>query len=299
MTFRQVIIFGAGAIGLAYGAFLSSNIPVTLVGRPVHMNAINENGLTVLGDRADTYTENLITTTKVKKIPPKTLLIVSLKALDLQKSLSSIQSLIRNDTTLLLLQNGLGIEEIAIEAVQKQGTITRAIVRMGSEILEPGRVKVQLNLTLFDSDEPSKQIAQIFKESGLKVVISDSFKVEVWKKVTINCVTNPLSAILQVQTNQLISPKLTNLRQSIVKECMAVAAAEGIELDSSLVHIMDQTLPRYTNRTSMLQDIQRGKKTEIGFLNGKIVELGETHGIPTPVNAVIVQLIKFMESVQK
>lgn len=299
MTFDQIFILGAGAIGSVYGAFLSQNTPVTLVGRSAHMDAINEDGLVLLGDGAGTYTNGLTTTTKIEKIPPETLILVSVKAIDLEETLTSIRPLIRDDTVLLLLQNGLGIKEVAHKATKGKGTLIRGIVRIGAEMLDPGRIKVRLNYTVFDSDECSKQVAKILQTSGLNVVISDSFQTDVWRKVTINCYTNPMSAIFQVPSASLVSPYLSDILQGIVEECVAVGAAEGVKLDLSVIQIIHHNLPSYTNRTSMLQDILRGRKTEIDFLNGKIVDLGKKHNIPTPVNECIAQLMRFKESVQK
>ncbi|MFX1300723.1 MAG: ketopantoate reductase family protein [Promethearchaeota archaeon] len=298
MMFNQIFILGAGAIGSAYGAFLSQNIPVTLVGRPAHMNAIKEKGLELIGDGAGTYSKNITPITLIDKIPSKTLLLVAVKAIDLEESLTSIVPLIQEDTVLLLLQNGLGIEEIARKVTNGKGTIIRGVVGMGAEMVEPGRIKVCLNFTFFDSDEDSKQVAKLFQTSGLDVTISNSFQTELWRKVTINCYTNPLSAILHVPTATLASPKLSEIQLRVVEECIAIGAAEGVKIDLSLIQVMNQNLPRYTNLTSMLQDIERGRKTEIDFLNGKMVELGKKHDIPTPVNECIAHLVRFKECVK-
>lgn len=297
MTFNQIFILGAGAIGSVYGAFLSQNTPVTLVGRPTHMDAVKEKGLVLIGDGAGTYLKNITPITLIDKIPSKTLLLVTVKAVDLEKTLISIVPLIQEDTVLLLLQNGLGIEEIARKATKGKGTIIRGIVEIGAEIVEPGRIKVCLNFTFFDTDKVSKQVAKLFQATGLDALISDSFQTDVWRKVTINCYTNPLSAILQVPTATLVSPHLSEIQLRIVEECIAVGAAEGVKIDLNLIQVMNQNLPRYTNQTSMLQDIERGRKTEIDFLNGSIVELGKKHNIPTPVNECIAQLVRFKESV--
>lgn len=294
MSFSTTIILGAGAIGSAYGAFLSQQTSVTLIGRPAHMNAIKEKGLVVIDEATKTF--NLTTAVKITKIPADTLLIVSVKAYDLHKAISAIQPLIRDDTVLLIIQNGLGIEEIAQEASNGKGTVVRGIVTMGSEVLEPGRIRVRQKPTFLDSDEASHRISQLFKASRLDVTVSDSFQTEIWRKVVVNCIVNPLSAILQAHTQELLGPNLAETRKNIFEECIAVAAAEGIELDASLLDTLNQTLSDYTNRTSMYQDIQRGRRTEIDFLNGRIVKLGQAHAIATPVNSCLTQLVRFLES---
>lgn len=258
------------------------------------MNAIKEKGLIISGDGAGTYT--VATATNIEEIPPKTLLIVSVKAYDLKKSLTSIQSKIRKDTILLLLQNGLGIEEIARKIVKGRGTVLRGIVTAGAEILEPGHIKVRKNITIFDADKRSQEIAQLLQTCNMRILISESFQTEKWRKLTINCVVNPLSAILKVRNHEIFTPQLIGVRQAIFEECVAVGTAEGVKLDSSLFQIIEENVPSYENRSSMCQDLIRGKKTEIDFINGKVVELGKKHGVSTPFNECLVQLIHFLES---
>ncbi len=293
MTFNQVIVLGAGSIGSTYGALLSQEHDVKLIGRPAHMNAIREKGLVVVGDAAGTF--RMATATEIKEIPPQTLLMVTVKAHQLLEALTPIRELIQKDTTILLLQNGLNIEKVARDALKTRGKIVRGIVAFGAEILEPGRIHVRLGFTFLDSDNISKEIAQFFKSSGIGVANSEEFQTDVWRKVAINCVANPLSAILQVPTKKLVSPHLASVRRSIIEECIAVGRAEGIQLDLSILEIIDANFPNFENRTSMFQDILRGRKTEIEFLNGRIVELGKSHKIPTPVNETLTQLIRFLE----
>jgi 2-dehydropantoate 2-reductase len=152
-----------------------------------------------------------------------------------------------------------------------------------------------LGFTFLDSDAISKKVGKFFTEAGLVVVNSEDFQTDVWRKVVINCVVNPLSAILQAPTKSLVSQQLAHIRRSVVKECIAVAEAEGINLDLGILEVMESNLPSFKNRSSMLQDLLRGRLTEIDFLNGRIVELGKQHQIPTPVNETLTQLIRFLE----
>ncbi|MHA2406144.1 MAG: ketopantoate reductase family protein [Candidatus Hermodarchaeia archaeon] len=294
MTFSHIVVLGAGAIGSIYGALLSQKHDVTLIGRPAHMKAIRERGLVVTGDAAGTY--KMKTATKVEDILPQTLLMVTVKAHQLHEVLTSIRQLLRKDTIILLLQNGLGIKETAHSALGSDSNIIRGIVAFGAEFLEPGQIHVRLGFTFLDSDTASLKVTELFQKSGLDVDNSEEFSTEVWRKVAINCVANPLSAILQIPTKKLVSPELENIRRGVVEECIAVGQAEGIKLDLSLLQKMETQFPNFENRTSMFQDILRGRKTEIKFLNGWIVELGRRHKIPTPVNEVLTQLIRFMEA---
>jgi len=294
MTFDHVIVLGAGAIGSTYGALLSQKHKVTLIGRPAHMKAIREKGLTIIGDAAGTYT--METATEITEILPKTLLLVTVKAHNLREAFKPIRDLIQKDTIVLFLQNGLGIEELAKEILNGRGKIVCGVVVFGADFLEPGRIRANLGFTFLDIDANSKEVGKFFTESGLVVVNSEDFQTDVWRKVVINCVVNPLSAILQAPTKSLVSPQLANIRRSVVEECIAVGQAEGIYLDLGILEIMESNLPSFKNRSSMLQDVLNGRKTEIDFLNGRIVELGREHQIPTPVNETLTQLIRYLEA---
>jgi len=81
----------------------------------------------------------------------------------------------------------------------------------------------------------------------------------------------------------------------VIKECIRVGMAEGVKLPEQLEEKVDMEIAKFTNFSSMYQDIVKGKRTEIDFLNGKIVELGKKHGVPTPINETLTACIKFLE----
>jgi len=297
MTFHSVTILGAGAIGSAYGAILSRSNDVVLIGRPAHMEAIKLNGLRMEGDDAGVY--DVLAATKLEEIPERMLLVVSTKAYDVAEALASVKHIVRNDTVILLLQNGLGVEEVAREALNGRGKVIRGLVTTAAEMLGPGHIRHWRGEMIVGSDEESKRVAQLLKSSGLAVRVVEDFKRAVWRKLVMNCVINPLTAILRVRNNEIGTSSLKGVRHAIVHECIAVGQAEGVNVGEDFVNFVDEVIPRYTNRSSMLQDIMRGRRTEIDFINGKVVELGRRHGIPTPVNETLTQLIHFMEGQHK
>jgi 2-dehydropantoate 2-reductase len=297
MAFQQVIILGAGALGSVYGAALSSKNDVVLIGRPKHIDAIHKQGLILDGDFRGTY--HVKAHTNLKEIPHGTLLIVSTKAFDLMESLSEIQHLLHKDTVILLVQNGLGIIETATNAIRGNCKIVRSLTPMAAELYSRGKIRVWKAETILGSDPVSQQIAQTFQASGLPVRVSQNFQCEIWKKLVLNCVINPLTAVLKVRNDEIGHPSLGPIREAIIDECIAVANAEGIELESNLIGVVDQTISGFANRSSMLQDLIRGRCTEIDFINGKIVELGKLHGLSTPINECLVHLIHFLELHQK
>jgi len=296
MSFQKIFVLGAGAIGSFYGALLSRKNDVTLIGRKNHIEAINTNGLEVLGDIQERFFVKA--ETKIKKIPSDSLILLTTKAYDSAKALTEIKNLLKNNTIILILQNGLGNKELVKGIVGDKIKVLRGLVTMGAEFSEPGKITLWNGETILEQTEPSKKIAELFNESGLKTKVSNEFQRELWSKLVVNCVVNPLTAILGVRDNEIVTDALKEVRHVIVDECVKVGRAEGIVFETGLKESIDEKILQYTNFSSMCQDLMKGKKTEIDFLNGKIVELGRKHHIPTPINETLVSLIKSLEAKQ-
>lgn len=293
MTFAQIIILGAGAIGSTYGGLLSRTHNVTLIARPKHVAAIKSSGLILEGDYVGTYSPEIAT--KLEEIKPDTLLLVCTKAIDLNTALTPIQSLIRSDTVVLLLQNGLGILDQVENLLQGAGIVVRGLTTIAAEVLAPGRVKTWMGDTILNTSSPANRITQMLEKNSMSVQTTNDLTQEIWKKLILNCVVNPLTAILRVPNNTISAPQLKRIRHAIITECLTVAAAEGVRLENDIKVKVDRALTKYTNRSSMFQDILRGRQTEIDYINGKIVALGTQHDIATPVNEALTQIIRFLE----
>jgi 2-dehydropantoate 2-reductase len=293
MGFERIIVLGAGAIGSAIGAFLSKKEKITLIGRRAHVDAINARGLLLSGDGEGRY--QIESSTEVQQIPRQTLIIVTTKAQNLHGSLTQIRNLIREDSVILLLQNGIGNEEIANQAVGSGTTILRGVTEMAAEFFEPGEIRYWPGDTFIGSGVASGEIAAILNACGLSTYVDVDIRNRVWSKAVVNCVVNPLSAIFRVRNNEVVSDWLKPIRHQIVTECMRVGAAEVISFPENFVERIDAEIGKYANFSSMCQDVMRHRKTEIDFLNGKFTELARRDRIPTPTNDTMVRFIRFVE----
>jgi 2-dehydropantoate 2-reductase len=292
MSIQKVIVLGAGAIGSLYGALLSKKVDVLLVGRKPHVEAISSKGLRLTGEINQTFSVEV--DTQVRKIPPNTLLLLTTKAQDSIQAINQIKSILRADTVILVLQNGLGNEKVIKEVVGWKVEVLRGLTMMASEFLKPGEIQVWKGVTILAKSRTANEIASLFNECGLKTKVSENITEEIWRKLALNCVINPLTALFQVRNREIASQTLEWVRQQILRECVEVARAEGVSLKIDPEEL-DRKIKGYANFSSMCQDIIKGKKTEIDFLNGKIIEIGQKHGIPTPVNRTLTCLIKFLE----
>jgi 2-dehydropantoate 2-reductase len=293
LNFDKIFVLGAGAIGSVYGAFLSKRNDVELIGNKAHVKAVDSKGLAISGDINETF--HLRAETEIHEIPEKTLVVLTTKAYDLAKTVKKTKKMLKKDTVILVLQNGLGNEEIVKRAAGDQARILRGVTTMAAEFFEPGKIRFWNGETTIEQNEVARKLAKIFNECNLKTRLCNDIKKEVWNKLIVNCVANPLSAIFHIRNYEIAVDSLKTVRHRIIEECVEVGKAEGITFPNHLEERVDDKISTYTNFSSMYQDIVKGKRTEIDFLNGKVVELGKKHHITTPVSEMLVSLIKFME----
>jgi len=293
LTFERILVLGAGAIGSIYGAFLSRENDVTLIGNKIHVESINSSGLRITGDANETI--QVKAEIEIHDIPRKALIILTTKAYDSEKAIKGIKKLFKKDTIVLILQNGLGNEEVVKHVVSDEVKVVRGVTKMAAEFFKPGEINFWNGETVVEPSDASTEIAKILNECGLRARVSEHIDREIWTKLVVNCVVNPLTALFRVRNCEIWGDSLKNVRQEIVSECLRVAEAEGITLNRDIAERMDNRVSSYTNFSSMYQDIVKGKKTEIDFLNGRIVDLGKKHHVPTPFNEALVSFIKFLE----
>ena len=289
----KIIILGAGAIGSLYGAKLSKLNDVTLVGRQKHVNKINKDGLKIVGIEEDTY--KLKATAKIENIENNTLILLTTKVHDNKKAIDTIKDLIKKDTIILCMQNGLYSENIVKDIVGDRCLVLRGITNVGTTFLEPGKVQFStLSSTKIENSNISKELAENLDKCGLKCSVSENIKQDIWKKLILNCVLNPVSAILKVENGKIADENLNPLKKLIVDECLKVAEKDDVRFDIDFVKIINDVVKDSRNLSSMYQDVLKGKKTEINYLNGAVVELGKKYGIKCPVNEALVMIVKGM-----
>ena len=290
----QIIVLGAGAIGSLYGAKLAARNDVTLVARAEHADAINAHGLQIEG--LEEQRVPLRATTRLEQIDPDALILLTTKVPDTAAALAPIAKMVRDDTTILSLQNGLGVERIVCSAVADRGVVLRGITRFGAIFDRPGTIRYMVRgATLIEEHERSARIAETLNAAGLACRVSQNIAADVWRKVIYNCVVNPITTLIGSKVGSIAEPRLDPWKRIVIDECIAVAAAEGVAFEKDLLREINAVFAGSPNTVSMLQDLRRGRTTEIDHLNGAVAALGEQHGIACGANAGLTSLIKALE----
>jgi 2-dehydropantoate 2-reductase len=290
----QIIVLGAGAIGTLYGARLSVHHDVTLVARRDHVDRIDRDGVRVTGLEEATY--RVRAATEVGPLATEALILLSTKVYDSEAAIRPLADRLRAGHTILCLQNGLYAENLVTALVGDRCPVLRAIVQFGVTFVEPGVVALKAEGYTSIAPRPrARMLADLLTESRLDGRVSDDIRAEMWWKVIVNCVINPLTAMTGMEVGWVGDRRLDPLKRRIVDECVAVAAKDGVTLPDDLVGTINEVYGPSTNLSSMYQDLQKGRRTEIAYLNGAVVELGARHGIDCPVNRALAEIIRALE----
>ena len=294
----EIVVLGAGAIGSVYGAKLSTAHDVVLVARQAHADEINAHGLRLTGAEERIY--RVRAATSIDRLPPDALVVLTTKVSDSASALGSIVDLVRDDTTILCVQNGLYSEEATKTIVAGRCLVLRAITHFGAIFQTPGVVELKVSgSTRIEQSPRSAAIADRFTRCGLDGQVTDRIKDEMWQKVVVNCVINPINAMTRTEVGAIADERLRPLKQLIVDECRRVAASDGVDLAADFVDLIDRQYAPSRNLSSMQQDLLKGRRTEIDFLNGAVVRLGAAFGVDCPVNQALAMIITAMEQASR
>jgi len=310
--FRHAVVVGAGAVGSFYGAMLSrAGHAVTLVGRAAHVEAVGREGLQLhMGGRIEAV--RVAATTALAAVRDADLVLFCVKSTDTDAVAREMAPLLPERTLVLSLQNGVGNPPAIAHHVHGAGqAVVPAVVYVATAMPEPGVVKhfgrgdlVVGPLTDADAADAARAaqlqvLAAFFTAAGVPVRLSPTVMDELWAKLMVNCAYNAISALAQLPYGHLVAlPEVRELQQAVVREVVAVAAAEGRHLPlAEAMQAMERiatAMPAQYSSTA--QDLARGKPTEIDHLNGHVARRGAELGIPAPVNQALHALVKLAES---
>ena len=307
------IIMGAGAIGSFVGALLhSAGNEVLLVARQQHVDAINQHGLTIEGGFKGASLPfsgpvNVPASTSPAAFGTAELVIITTKAYDTAQALRDCSGAIGKATRVLSLQNGLGLREVVLDFLKQRFGEELArkngyggVTSIGMQYMEPGRIRYNAAGKTFIGNYFSpagKDIVDMFNSAGFAAELSKDINRNIWIKLILNTGINALGAYHNAKNGELAeNPQYREELIRLVEEGCAVAEAFGIQVPKDMPRkVVEGARGSADNVNSMLQDILRGSRTEIDYINGKIVELGKSMGVPTPMNRLYYKRIKEIE----
>lgn len=292
----KIAVMGAGAVGCYYGGMLArAGHAVTLIGRPVHVEAVRQSGLFMDTQSFQAHVP-MAASTDASAVQGARVVLFCVKSTDTARAAAEIAPHLPDDAVIVSLQNGVDNID-RLQAVLRQ-EICPAVVYVASEMAGPGHIRHHGRGELvIGRAASSNELVTLFAGAGVPVQVSDNVAGALWEKLILNCAYNALSAISQLPYGRLVQGEgVQAVMRDVVQECLAVARAGGVAVPDDVwesVQRIAETMP--TQSSSTAQDLARGKVTEIDHLNGFIVRTGEARGIATPVNRVLHALVRLLE----
>ncbi len=299
-------VVGAGAIGSLFYFFLSKKVKnlILLDKEKKRASLLKEKGLIVFKN-SKSYKVSLNITAEPQDLKDVDLFLICVKSYDTLEVARIIKSIPNRNKEyfVLSLQNGLGNLEILSEILGEE-KVLGGVTNMGSTLIDVGVIRLagegKTIIGKRGKRLPSilKEIRSIFNACDISTSLTRDLEAALWSKLLINVAINPLTAVLRVRNGWLLkNPHSYLLMQMILNEAERVAKKKRIKLLYDDVQAKVEAVCRATseNVSSMLQDVLRGKRTEIDYLNGAIYRLGESLKVPTPLNFIFFKLVKSIE----
>jgi 2-dehydropantoate 2-reductase len=299
----KTMIMGAGAMGSLFGGLLAlSGEEIWLVDIwKDHIDAIRSKGLSI-EDQGEIKTVRVNATTDVASLGKADLVIFFVKTYHTEKAVRDALALQKEDTLFLTLQNGLGNEEVLCRQVDRTNVLL-GVTNHGATLLGPGRIRHagrgktsmgELNGKVTDR---VTRITQMFSNAGIEASVSSNIHDLVWTKLFVNIGMNALTALTGFKNGQLLDhPETVRLMEALVSEAIEVARRKGIRVDGNpFEKVKAVAEATRENRSSMGQDFDYKRKTEIDAINGAVTREAERLGISVPFNQAITDLVKAIE----
>jgi len=301
----RVCIVGCGAVGSLFAANLALLDDVEVWAYDLsksHVAAMKEDGLRLTG-AGEVHATEITATDDATELPPCDFGLVATKAMHTEAAIAATMHAFRCGSV-ASVQNGVGNEETLAAHVAQ---VIRGTTFPAGKMLEPGLVQWDVKgETTLGPFEPRpapggeiERLAEACTRAGMPTAAVADARGAQWRKVIFNASTNPVGALTGLTHGRVWElPHLRRLVTALVDEGKAVAAAQKIELGADPEELIEHAARpevAYGHKASMLQDVEARRQTEVDYLNGGIVRFGREHGVPTPLNAAVVALIKGLE----
>ena len=313
----DILIAGAGAIGVAVGATLRCvGCAVSVYARGETMRAIAAGGLHrrgLFGD-LDVPAGDIQVTDDLGDFGPGSFdyIVISVKTMAnaaLSDELAAHREILKDTGKLVILQNGWGNDAAYLKNFPKEQVCSARVIT-GFQRLEPNVSNVTVHTATVllgnlyglpvDSLEP---LAEAFRQGGIPSETTDDVGAALWAKMVYNCALNPLGAVLGLHYGALMdTPEAKAIMDDLIDEIFAVMHAAGYRTywdtpEAYKKEFYGKLVPdTYNHNSSTLQDIRKKQPTEIGTLTGKIMELAAEHGVAVPVNTMLYRQIRTLEA---
>lgn len=300
----RILIAGTGGVGGFFGACLArAGHDVVFLARGTNLAALQSSGITVESTDGDFHLSRITAVERVAGLDPVALVLVTVKSYDTAAIARQIAPVVDEHTVVLSLQNGIENESL-LASVLDLPPLMGAMTEIGAELVSPGVVRHVAEGTIFFGEMTGHEsprgraLAELFTAAGVRHRLSLEMPLRLWTKLAWNAAHNAVTAITHTTAGAAAGiPATADVLRAAMHEVVAVARAQGILLDPAHVDAVVERSRRNLGglRTSMLQDLERGRRLEHDAINGAVIRFGETIGVPTPVNRTLYGLLAALD----
>ena len=292
----EVLVFGAGALGSLVGGLLARTHDVTLVGRDPHVRRIRADGLRIDGEFDVRVRPRAVTDGTDRAAD---LALVTTKAYDTDAAARALAS--GEHGAVCSLQNGLTEERLAAAL---DATVLAGTASYGARLAEPGRVtcagtgEVVVGARSGGPSPSAERVGEAFAAAGVEAVVAEDMPARRFEKLAVNAGVNGPSALARAENGPTVDGPAGDVGREAARETARVARAAGVGLaDADAVAAVERVAAdTAANRSSMLEDVERGRRTEVDAIYGAVVDRAEKHGVAVPTCRTLASLVRGWET---
>ena len=296
----RIAILGGGSVGGYFGARLAATgADVSFIARGAHLDALRTRGLRLESPKGDLHLPRVNATNDPASIGPVDIVFFTVKLYDSEAAARLLPPLLGPDTAVISFQNGVDSIDVLTRAVGR-GHVAGGTVYVAAVVAEPGVIRhTAADRLIFGELDGLRsprleRLLDACQPAGFQATLSDHIEVDIWTKFIHLSVFSGMTAVTRLPVGPVCAdPDLFAMWQAAVMETMAVARAKGVALAPGLLDGIVKTvqgLPPQM-RSSMLDDLERGKPLELPWLSGAVVRMGEEVGVETPIHRFIVTVL--------
>jgi len=300
----KIAVVGAGAMGSLFGGLLAeSGADVWLLDIWVeHVKAVNENGLNI--EREGKFRSvSVKATTDPNRIGISDIVIIFVKSTNTRQAAKTAKFLMDDSSLILTLQNGMGNADTIAEVIEP-ARIIAGTTSHGATMLGPGSIRhagigpTTIGMWADDGKDKVLYIAKFLTEAGIKTEAVDDIQSVIWNKLLVNVGINAITALTGIKNGQLLDLSATqDISRAAVEEAIELARAQGIMIrEDAVEHVFEIAKATSPNRSSMGQDVDNKRLTEIEAINGFVVREAFKIGLNVPINKTLTALIETLQA---
>jgi len=292
----KIAIVGSGGVGGYFGGRLAATgADVTFLARGAHLEALRARGLRLISPKGDVDLPRVKAAGSAAEIGAVDVVLFAVKLYDTDRALAALPPLVGPNTAVIPLQNGVDSVATLVDAVGREHT-AGGTCYVSAVIAEPGVIKhTAMDHLIFGELDRIRSprllaLREACQPAGFQTTLSDDVMLDIWNKFVRLSVMSGMTAVTRSPLGVINSdPELRSMLEKAVREAIAVAQAKGIAVPESTVDDVAKAyaaLPPQT-KSSMLEDLERGRRLELPWLSGAVVRIGREVGVPTPTHSFI------------